>query len=154
MKVTEKAVVASSSNLAMSPFPLRGPAQTTSLAPAGRAHTHFLEKSLKQILSLFCRSVISWPRNSSDRKTLATSIGPWFTVVPAVGDVSESVESRHRVSDNVTMGRELWLNNAIDNHYALVKTVQPWSKQKTPARHKTLGIPCPCTYAYSYPILR
>lgn len=45
--------------------------------------TYFLEKSLKQSLSLFwCVVAFFLPSNKSLRKTLATSIGPWLTVVP------------------------------------------------------------------------
>ena len=46
-------------------------------------NAYFLEKSLKHSLNLFWCFVADFlPSNRSLRKTLATSIGPWLTVVP------------------------------------------------------------------------
>lgn len=47
--------------------------------------THFLEKSLKQSLNLFCIFVGTWfSSNNGVKNTVAISIGPWFTVVPRI----------------------------------------------------------------------
>lgn len=51
--------------------------------------TYFLEKSLKQSLSLFWSlEGVPLPSAMSDRNTTAISMGPWFTVVPVQTTVS------------------------------------------------------------------